>query len=111
MLVNGLKLGGVDNFATDSYEAGTNVYDGIQGYRDFQEARNLAGGADDLTEAGSSLNTSENGSDVNRNSSRSNLQRAMDRIPSPPEPVEKALSKLSLPAAALGTLYIRSANI
>ena len=95
LLVNGFKLGGVDNFVTDSYDAGTKLFDGVKGYRDFQEARNLASGADELFDVRETLNSTDNGSDLSRNGS-------ISRILSPPEPVEKALSKLSLPAAALG---------
>ncbi|WP_087973451.1 hypothetical protein [Oceanobacillus rekensis] len=99
VFVIGLKVFGVDNFGTDTYDFGTKLYDGVEGYSEFQKARTFASNAGEFFDAREMLNLAENGSDLSRSSSVLNV---VDRIPSPPEPVEKALSKLSLPAAALG---------
>ncbi|WP_430784481.1 hypothetical protein VBD025_08575 [Virgibacillus flavescens] len=100
LLVNGFKLGGIDNGAIDAYDTASKIDEGIQGLNKFRQARNVG-------------ETSESAIDTSKSKALRNtkfLSKAnkavslVDKIPKPPAVLEKALSKFNVPAAALGTI-------
>ncbi|WP_174614159.1 hypothetical protein [Virgibacillus ihumii] len=98
MLVNGLKLAGVDSTLTGAYDVGTKFYDGAQGYKAFQNAKNVRNTADEASDASKVLQQTKESTKANKALS------VMKKVPAPPAGVEKALSKFNVAAAAIGTV-------
>lgn len=98
ILVNGLKLGGVDNTAVDAYDTASKIDAGIQGYKSIQEARNVGKTTDEARDATKAFRSAKN------LTTKNNALSIVDKIPKPPAVLEKALSKFNVPAAALGTV-------
>src|SRR5699024_2561019 len=87
MLVNGLKLAGVDSRVTDAGEAFVNSTEAAKGYRDIRSGRQFG-------------NTPIEGRDISGGSSS-----AVSSTPSKPGGIERALSKFNVATAAVGTAY------
>ncbi|WP_188634289.1 hypothetical protein [Lentibacillus kapialis] len=87
MFVNGMKLAGVDERITDSAEGVSNLKDGIQGYKQIKDTKNVR-------------KSSRAGRDITKSSKSKKLPKL-----SKPVGMEKALSKFNVATAALGTAY------
>ncbi|WP_035725030.1 hypothetical protein [Gracilibacillus boraciitolerans] len=91
MLVGGFKVAGVDNGVTQTYDAASKMWDGVEGYNQFR------GGRPDIL---NSFRSSIDDSIIPTLGSKKNILNKLI----PPAPVQKVLSKLSVPGAALGAV-------
>lgn len=98
LLVNGFKLAGVDNTVTDTYDTGSTLAEGYEGYQKFKDARST------VTDTEETLSKTKNS--LQQNSKTSKLQQGLNKASNLAKaaPVEKVLSKFSVPGAMLGSV-------
>ncbi len=96
MLVNGIKLSGLDETYVDPFETGITAYDGVQGYNTIKNAANVRSYSKDLRQF---TQTKREYRDVSKMAKKSGSP--LTKVPA----LEKALSKFNIVTAGIGAAY------